>query len=328
MADYTAQVPIDYACMSDSPRPPLDPIAAQRWQELPLAQSPWLHEEVGRRMAERLQWLRERPQRWWHWQALNGGLQTHLAVQAQLPGSAATVHESTPERLARAAKALTPTVSGLQKLKQSFQRLGRSGAAPITGTTTPTLLAPDGGSMDMVWANMALHSTTDPQALLHRWREALKVDGIVMFSCLGPDSLRELHQLYQALGWPPASQAFTDMHDWGDMLIEAGFSEPVMDVERITLAYTTLPPLLRDLREWGRNLHPARSRQVPPKAWQRDLEAALQQAIAQPGGSGQFQLSFEVIYGHAIKPPPRVAVASTSQISLSDMRTLLGQGKR
>ena len=54
MADYTAQVPIDYACMSDSPRPPLDPIAAQRWQELPLAQSPWLHDEVGRRMAERL----------------------------------------------------------------------------------------------------------------------------------------------------------------------------------------------------------------------------------------------------------------------------------
>lgn len=327
MADYTAQVPLPSAFMSETSRPPLDPIAAQRWHALPLAQSPWLHEEVGRRMADRLQWLRDRPQRWWHWQALNGGLQTHQAVQTQLPGSVATVHESTPERLARATQALKPTVSGLGKLLETLGRLGRMGPAPATVTNSSSLQSPPAGSMDMVWANMALHTATDPQALLLRWREALKVDGIVMFSCLGPDSLRELNLLYQSLGWPPASQAFTDMHDWGDMLIGAGFSEPVMDVERITLGYTDLAPLLRDLREWGRNLHPARSSRVPAKAWRQNLAQALQQTIAQAGETGQFQLSFEVIYGHAIKPPPRVAVANTSQISLSDMRTLLGQGK-
>jgi malonyl-CoA O-methyltransferase len=201
-------------------------------------------------------------------------------------------------------------------------------SAQASDLPTDSLESPPNGSMDMVWANMALHTAVDPQALLHRWREALKVEGILMFSCLGPDSLKDLGGLYQALGWPPANQAFTDMHDWGDMLIEAGFNEPVMDVERISLGYTELQALLRDLREWGRNLHPTRSASIQPKAWRQSFEKAFEEARQQPGANGQFALTLEVIYGHAIKPPPRLAVASTSQISLTDMRTMLGQGKR
>jgi malonyl-CoA O-methyltransferase len=60
-----------------------------------------------------------------------------------------------------------------------------------------------------------------------------------MFSCLGPDTLRELRALYAALGWPPPAHEFTDMHDWGDMLVASGFAEPVMDMERITLSFAT-----------------------------------------------------------------------------------------
>ena len=78
-----------------------------------------------------------------------------------------------------------------------------------------------------------------------------------MFSCLGPDTLRELRGLYRALGWPPPAHDFTDMHDWGDMLVHAGFAEPVMDMERITLTWETPQRLLEELRELGANLHPA-----------------------------------------------------------------------
>ena len=110
----------------------------------------------------------------------------------------------------------------------------------------------------MLWANMALHLSADPQALMGEWQRALATDGFLMFSCLGPDTLRELRALYAALGWPPPSHEFTDMHDWGDMLVQTGFAEPVMDMERITLSFATPQRLLRELRELGANLHPER----------------------------------------------------------------------
>src|SRR5437667_54375 len=83
-----------------------------------------------------------------------------------------------------------------------------------------------------------------PQALLAGWHQALKVGGFLMFSCLGPDTARELREVYAQLGWPPAGHELTDMHDWGDMLVQTGFAEPVMDMERITLTYETPARLL------------------------------------------------------------------------------------
>ena len=69
-----------------------------------------------------------------------------------------------------------------------------------------------------------------------------------MFSCLGPDTLRELRGSIRARGWPPAGHEFTDMHDWGDMLVDAGFAEPVMDMERIVLTWRTPEACLAELR--------------------------------------------------------------------------------
>jgi malonyl-CoA O-methyltransferase len=83
---------------------------------------------------------------------------------------------------------------------------------------------PQASAAEMVWANMALHTSDDPQALLQQWLGLLAVDGFLMFSCLGPDTLRELSAVFQTQGWTPACHAFTDMHDWGDMLIQAGFA--------------------------------------------------------------------------------------------------------
>ena len=59
------------------------------------------------------------------------------------------------------------------------------------------------GSAQLVWANMMLHAARDPAALVARWQRALAVDGFLMFSCLGPDTLRELRAAYAAMGWPP-----------------------------------------------------------------------------------------------------------------------------
>jgi malonyl-CoA O-methyltransferase len=292
-------------------RPPtIDPVAAARWHASAPTVSPWLHEEVARRMEDRLQWIRRAPESWCHWDAVRGGLQGHALVSARYPRARCVVAETSLRGQAAAAKAL-------DKPWWSPARWAGSGAQ---------LEMPEDGSMQMLWANMALHMASDPQALISRWHRALAVDGYLMFSCLGPDTAHELRAVYSDMGWPPAGHAFTDMHDWGDMLVQAGFAEPVMDMERITLTFATPQRLLQELRELGCNLHPARFGALRGRQWHERLCQALAQRLADERSGGQLSLTFEIIYGHAFKPAPRVRVSPSSSVSLSDMRAMLRNG--
>ena len=115
------------------------------------------------------------------------------------------------------------------------------------------------------------------------------------------------------------------MHDWGDMLVHAGFAEPVMDMERITLTWETPQRLLAELRELGTNLHPARFAALRGKGWKALLHDEMARALRQP--DGRLALTFEIIYGHALKPAPTVRVAGESAVSLEDMRSILRRGK-
>lgn len=290
-------------------RPPtIDPIAAARWHESAPALSPWLHEEVARRMEDRLQWIRQAPAAWCHWEAVRGGLEGHALVSARYPKARCFVVETT--RRGREA---------------ASQSLSKPWWSRWTGEQV-RLEMPDEGAVQMLWANMALHMVADPQALMAQWHRALAVDGYLMFSCLGPDTAKELRAVYADMGWPPAGHAFTDMHDWGDMLVQAGFAEPVMDMERITLTFATPQRLLEELRELGCNLHPDRFAALRGRAWREQLYKALEQRLIDGSGSGQLSLTFEIIYGHAFKPAPRVRVSSSSAVSLNDMRAMLRNG--
>jgi malonyl-CoA O-methyltransferase len=291
---------------SDTP-PTLDPVACARWAAWPHATSPWLNEEIGRRMEDRLQWIRLQPTSWVDWAPVSGGLQTHAKLRARYPQAQCSVVEASPklEQLARLALQAPLWKRWLPSNALSFG-------------------VPAAGSADMLWANMALHNSANPQALLQQWHQLLAVDGFLMFSCLGPDTLRELADVYQANGWPPASHAFTDMHDWGDMLVQAGFAEPVMDMERITLTYADADSLLAECRLLGRNLHRERFAGLRGKQWLVQLKTALL-ALAKPQQDGRLTLTVEVIYGHALKPILRLKVQSESTVSLQDMRTLLSK---
>ncbi len=293
--------------MSSERPPTIDPIAAARWQAAAPALSPWLHEEVARRMEDRLQWIRQAPASWCHWDALRGGLQAHALVSARYPEARCQLFES--------AAHCEPVVR--QALAKPWWSLSRWSAA------SPQWGMPADASVQMLWANMALHTAADPQALIAQWHRALAVDGYLMFSCLGPDSLRELHGVYAALGWPAAGHAFTDMHDWGDMLVHAGYAEPVMDMERITLTFATPERLVQELRELGCNLHPDRFPSLRGRRWRDKLYAVLAERLADPQQGGQLALTFEIIYGHAFKPAPRVRMDSSSSVSLQDMRLML-----
>jgi len=154
------------------------------------------------------------------------------------------------------------------------------------------------GSLDLVWSNMALHWAADPLAALREFHRVLAVDGLLMFSTLGPDTLAELRQAAGAA----RVHAFADMHDLGDMLVGAGFAEPVMDMERLTLVYADGPALLADLRASGQTS--ARADRAPGLAG-RGFLAALHARLAAQRRDGKLPVSFEVVYGHAWRAPAR-----------------------
>ncbi|HRO81296.1 MAG TPA: biotin synthase [Alicycliphilus denitrificans] len=298
--------------MPESLPPTIDPVAAARWHALVPDESPWLHEEVARRMQERLQWIVKAPSAWCDWDPLRGGMQGHALVG---------------ERFAQAVSQIAET-SSPQGEAAVRARLARPWWSPARwSAAAPRFGLPQDGSQQMLWSNMALHMAAEPQALIARWHRALAVDGYLMFSCLGPDTLRELHALYADLGWPAPGHAMTDMHDWGDMLVQAGFAEPIMDMERITLTFATPQRLLQELRGLGRNLHPRRFASLRGRNWRARLEQALAQRLADPRHGGQLALTFEIVYGHAFKPAPRVRVEGSSAVSLQDMRSMLKSGR-
>lgn len=299
--------------MNPSSPPTIAPSAAQRWGRLPGPTSPWLHEEVARRMEERLQWIMLQPTAWLDWGPARGGLEAHQRLRARYPKAVPHVHE--------------PYAARGTALRQPQEPAWWQPARWVRPATQRGLPAP--GGVQMVWANMGLHMSDEPQAWIAAWQQALEVGGFLMFSCLGPDTLKELRALYADAGWPEPGPAFTDMHDWGDMLVEAGFAEPVMDMERVVLTYESPERLLQELRELGRNLHPARFAACRGRAWLQDLTQRLASHPALTGPTpGRLSLSFEIIYGHAFKPAPRIRMASESAVSLQEMKSVLRQGKK
>ena len=177
----------------------------------------------------------------------------------------------------------------------------------------------------LIWSNMMLHAVADPPALFERWEGLLGSGGFVMLSCLGPGTLRELRALYMRLGWPDPTAPFIDMHDLGDMLLRAGFADPVMDQETLTLRWSNAEAMLAELRLLGRNTNPQRASGLRAPRWRERLVRELDLARDADGTLG---MSFEVAYGHAFKAAPRAPAAASTSVSLDAMRELLPSRKR
>jgi malonyl-CoA O-methyltransferase len=292
-------------------RPPtIAEAAALRWQRIAPLAAPWLHSEVGQRMAQRLDIIKKPPAAWANWAAGRGGLDVHRQISLKYPKSKVYLPDVSVNRSYNAMK-------NIAKKWWNPARL----TAPVVSPQAPTE-----AQVNMVWANMLLHTSANPQDVIAQWYRALAVDGFVMFSCLGPDTCIELRRLYESLAFPPPSHTYTDMHDWGDMLVQAGFAEPVMDMERIRLTFASPARLIEELRGLGRNLHPQRHAGLRTPAWRKALE--LEMTKHMQGQDGQLGLTFEVIYGHAFKPAPRIKLSEHSAVSLSDMRAMLAQAKK
>jgi malonyl-CoA O-methyltransferase len=172
-------------------------------------------------------------------------------------------------------------------------------------------------SVDLVWSNLALHWHPQPDRVYAEWRRVLRVDGLLMFSCFGPDTMKELRAAMSDLDEAPHVLPFVDMHDFGDMLVNAGFSTPVMDMETITITYETIEKLFADVRAIGGNPLTTRRRGlIGRSAWQKMVQALE----ANRRADGRIPLTFEIIYGHAFRPVPRTTSKGESIIRFDPPR--------
>lgn len=166
------------------------------------------------------------------------------------------------------------------------------------------------GAIDLLWSNMALHWVADPLAALREFHRAMAVDGLLMFSTLGPDTLAEL----RAAAGAERVHSFADMHDLGDMLVAAGFAEPVMDTERVTIVYAQGASLLADLRASGQTCAlMARARGLAG----RQFHVSLLAKLAAQRREGKLPVSYEVVYGHAWKAAPKRIADGRSVVRFS-----------
>jgi len=265
-----------------------------------VAAADFLRREIAGRMHERLSLVKIVPQR-----VLDAGCGTgpDLATLQKTYPAAQILGMDASNAMLNEAKAPAPA---MRSLNQMLSRLmpARAGVDLLCGDFGTLPFGPN--SLDLVWSNLALHWHPQPDRVFAEWRRVLRVDGLLMFSNFGPDTFKELRAAFAELDESPHTLPFVDMHDFGDQLVEAGFSTPVMDAERITVTYGTVEALLADVRAIGGNPLATRRRGLIGRAaWQRMVDALE----AQRGADGKIGLSFEVIYGHAFRPVPKTTAA-------------------
>jgi len=255
-----------------------------------------LQREVGARLLERLELTTLKPARVLD---LGCGTGRHL-----------------PELRRRYAQARVVAADlALSMLAAARRRLGWWRRVPLT--CADLLHLPfAAGSFELVYCNLVLQWCDDLDRAFSELRRVLAPHGLLLFSTFGPDTLKELRAAWRTVDDFNHVNRFIDMHDIGDALIRAGFAEPVMDVEHLTLTYADVRALMRDLKNIGaHNVTAGRPRAL---AGQRRLEK-LAAAYETFRRDGRLPATHEVIYGTAWTPayvPTDLLTPAEQQVAL------------
>jgi len=258
-----------------------------------------LQREIGQRMAERLDLIKLKPAA-----ILDAGCGTGEALgelHARYPAALLIGLDVAHAMTVAARQRATAQRSLFDRLLASLAR---------SGADVPRLMCGDVGRLplkaacvDLVWSNLTLQWVNDLARAFAEFHRALSVGGLLMFTTFGPDTLRELRTAFASADRATHTSRFVDMHDIGDMLVHAGFADPVMDMEMVTLTYGDATTMMRELKAMG--AHNATAGR-PRGMMGRDRWARMLAALEAFRRDGRLPATFEVVYGHAWKPEPRV----------------------
>ncbi len=171
------------------------------------------------------------------------------------------------------------------------------------------------GTIDLVISNLLLPWCDDIGQVIGEIKRVLSPQGSFLLTTYGPDTLKELRTSWATVDQYTHTQDFYDMHDIGDALLQCGFTDPVVDMENITIRYRAVESLLKDLHESGsQNLSAKKRRTLTGRNhWQQFIKAYQDQA----DNEGRFPASYEIIYAHAWQSQPKQKQsADGSEISI------------
>jgi malonyl-CoA O-methyltransferase len=260
-----------------------------------------LQSEVGQRLLERLEYLRQEPT-----EVLDLGCGTGIASHA----------------LKRAyPRALVVGLDWSTGMLGRLQGRSRAGEPPRAVCADMQILPLAPRAFDLVFSNLALQWSPDMPAGLAEVRRVLRPGGMFVFTTFGPDTLGELRSSWAQVDRFPHVHEFPDMHDIGDMMVAAGFREPVMDMEMFTLEYRDVQSLMRDLKAIGaHNVAAARNAGLTGKGRLKKLVTAYEPFRR----NGRLPASYEVVYGAAFGPadgqPVRTPEGETAMFSVAALR--------
>lgn len=156
-------------------------------------------------------------------------------------------------------------------------------AIKTTICTDASILPFKNNSVDLIFANLLLAWQTDFAAHLQEWQRVLRSEGVMLLSVLGLDTLKQLQAIFPKESIPN----FIDMHDMGDLLLQLGWLDPVLDVNHYTLNYADSAHLLEELQASGM--------WFPTSEMKENV--LNQKALSQ-------EVTFEIIFAHAFAPDP------------------------
>ncbi|MDY3330692.1 MAG: methyltransferase domain-containing protein [Pelistega sp.] len=271
----------------------------------------FLLDEIAQRMLDRLQYIRITPTK-----IIDMGCGPGLRVDAlreKYPKADYVGVDSCPPFIQVAQAQYAPKgLGGLWK-KLSAQ----SPAEFLLKDMANTAMPPE--SAELIWSNLALHWHPSPEQVMAEWRRLLKVGGLCMFSCFGPHTFIELREAVARAGIQTQTMSFVDMHDFGDIMLEHGFIDPVMDQEMLTLTYKTPEKLLADVYQLGGNPSTQRGDGLRGKQWYQHLLTALEEGRK---ADGFLHLTLEVAYGHAWRSGTMKGPAGETKISIGAIKRI------
>ena len=246
-----------------------------------------VHAEIRTRLLERLDVVRLDPK-----VVIDLGAATGHATRA--------LQDRYRSAYVLAVDSSTDMLRAARQQQRFFKRFGRA-------TSDAQQLGIKSASVDLLFSNLMLQWCSNPDAAFAEMARVMRPQGLITFTSLGPDSLRELRAAWG--GDHVHVHRFIDMHDLGDALMRAGFAEPVMDTERLTITYRDLNALMRELRLSGSaNSAAGRSRALHTPRELAGVRSAYRfhapEAIA---------ATLEVVYGHAWAVGPRATRQAGSE---------------